>query len=658
VKLPRFRFGLLPRVALALAAVGLLPLLVVSLGLVQFNREALYDQVLRTHIVAARTAADRIDAILDTRAALARGTAGSPELADPGSPEAQAFLRRNLEQWGELGALAVAVVNPAGELVFRAQVRGEGERAEAALQRGVTGLYVPWQGTPVLRFAAPLARGAGSLVLICDGAPVAEAARPRELDREAQLVIIDRSVPGGRIVAGSVTSLAALPGSLTAVALSGKVVGAARYTVGGQTILAAYAPLASADWVVVSLQPTASAEAVAAKLRWRTAWAVSAALLLIAALSAAAWAFLVRPIRSLAAAQRGLAGMGGGGMRPAGDEIADLRQTFDLLQRSLAARSTLDNVFLGRYQVIEALGAGAMGTVFRGWDPRLRRPVALKTIKLAGVLEEERRKDLLATLTREAVTVARLNHPNVVAVYDLEDAPEAAFIAMELVDGMTLETLLGRRHKLTPDEVIPLGMAIARGLAAAHAQGIVHRDVKPANVLLGADGSIKVSDFGIAGLLAASAEDADTIFGTPGYLPPESLRGGLHGKSGDLFSLGVVLYICLTGAMPFRGTEVGDILRNTLFGQVRPLGRQVPDIPTELESLVDHLLERDVDRRPSSAEAVAAELESLAQARGLRWRFDAGTATAGRGYATEPVKAQWVPTTRLDVVESRTARSS
>ncbi|HEX3529318.1 MAG TPA: serine/threonine protein kinase [Thermoanaerobaculia bacterium] len=658
MKLSRIRFGLLPRVALALAAVGLLPLLMVSLGLVRLNREALYDQVLRTHIVAAHTAADRIDAILDTRAALARGTAGSPELADPGSPEAQAFLRRNLEQWGELGALAVAVVNPAGELVFRAQVRGEGERAEAALRRGVTGLYVPWQGAPVLRFAAPLALGAGSLVLICGGAPVAEAARPQELDREAQLVVIDRSVPGGRIVAGSLTSLAALPRSLTAVALSGKVVGASRHTVGGQTILAAYAPLAGADWVVVSLQPTASAEAVATKLRWRTAGAVGAALLLIAALSAVAWAFLVRPIRALAAAQRGLAGMGAGGGRAGGDEIADLRQTFDLLQRSLAARSTLDNVFLGRYQVIEALGAGAMGTVFRGWDPRLRRPVALKTIKLAGVLEEERRKDLLATLTREAVTVARLNHPNVVAVYDLEDAPEAAFIAMELVDGMTLETLLGRRHKLTPDEVIPLGMAIARGLAAAHAQGIVHRDVKPANVLLGADGSIKVSDFGIAGLLAASAEDADTIFGTPGYLPPESLRGGMHGKAGDLLSLGVVLYICLTGAMPFRGTEVGDILRNTLFGQVRPLRRQVPDIPTELESLVDHLLEREVDRRPSSAEAVAAELESLVLARGLRWRFDPGTAAAGRGYATEPVKAQWVPTTRLDVLEHRAARSS
>jgi Protein kinase domain len=654
VKRPRFRFGLLPRVALALAAVGLLPLLIVSLGLVRLNREALYDQVLRTHIVAAHTAADRIGALLATRDALARGTAGSPELAEPGSPAAQAFLGRSLAQWSDLGVLAVAVVSPGGELVFRAQMKGEGERAEAALRRGVTGVYVPGQAAaPVLRFAAPLPRGAGALVLVCDGAPLAAAARPLELDREAQLVVIDRTAPGGRIVAGSVASLAALPKKLVGIALSGKVVGAGRYSLGGQTVLAAYspvetpveAPVEGADWAVVSLQPTASAEAVAARLRQRTALALGAALLLILALSAAAWAFLVRPIRELAAAQRGLAGAGGA--RPAGNEISDLRRTFEILQRSLSDRSTLDDVFLGRYRVIEALGAGAMGTVFRGWDPRLQRPVALKTIKLAGVLEAERRKELITTLTREGVTVARFSHPNVVAVYDLEDAPEAAFIAMELVDGMTLESLLRRRHRLTPDEVIPLGAGIVRGLAAAHVQGIVHRDVKPANVLLGRDGSIKVSDFGIAGLLTASAELEDTIFGTPGYLPPESLRGGMHDKQGDLFSLGVVLYFCAAGVMPFQGTEVNDILRNTLFGRVRTLSSQVPGIPPELESLIDHLLERDVELRPSSAEAVAAELESLAAERGLRWRFDPGGGSAGDAYETEPVKAQWIPTSRF-----------
>ena len=154
---------------------------------------------------------------------------------------------------------------------------------------------------------------------------------------------------------------------------------------------------------------------------------------------------------------------------------------------------------------------------------------------------------------REAVTAARFSHPNVVAVYDVEESPEGAYIAMELVEGISLERLLLQRGRLRPAEVIPLGAAIARGLAAAHARDIVHRDVKPANVMLGRDGSIKVTDFGIADLIAASVRADGLVFGTPGYLPPEALRGAGHNRAGDLFALGVVLYECLAGVKPFGG---------------------------------------------------------------------------------------------------------
>jgi hypothetical protein len=646
--------GLLVRVALALAAVGLPPVLIATGGLARISRDALYEQVLHTHIVAARSAADRAGALVAARDALVRGAAGSPELAAPGAPAAQAFLARSLGQWTGLGVLALAVVNPAGEEVVRAQVKGEGERVAAALRSA--GLVSFGAGPPVLRLAAPLAQGGGSLVMVCDSAPLDEMMRPEELDKQAQLLIAGRD---GRVVAGSVASLAGLPPELVKSALSGKISGAARYQVSGQTVLGAYFPVPETDWVAISLQPAEVAEAVAARLRQKTAYGLGAAVLLIAGLSALAWTTLVRPIRSLAAAQRSLVGSAGmiGARGAGGDEISDLQRTFDLLRRSLTDRRALDKVFLGRYQVIEALGTGAMGTVFRGWDPRLQRPVALKTIKLAGNLEAEKRRELIATLTREAVTVARLTHPNVVAVYDLEDAPETAFIAMELVDGMTLEALLGRRRRLTPDEVILLGAAIARGLAAAHARNIVHRDVKPANVLLGEDGAIKVSDFGIAGFLAASAEEGDTVFGTPGYLPPESLRGSAHGKPGDLFSLGVVLYACLAGGMPFGGGDANDLLRATLFGPIRPLGRSVPGLPPELETLIGVLLEREVQLRPSSAEAVAGELDRMAAARGLRWRLDPGAEDA-RSTAAEPVKAQWVPTTRLERLGSNWAGSN
>jgi serine/threonine-protein kinase len=646
----RFRFdgidrlGLLPRIALTLGAVGLLPVLIATAGLSDFNRDALNDQVLLTHIVAARTAADRVAALLSSREALARSAAGSPELADPGSPAAQQYLARSLQTWTGLGVLGAGVLNAEGETVFRVQVKGEGERVAAALEPRSGGPWVPGVSPPVLRFTAPLPQGAGSLVLVCDGAALSEIGRPEELGSQAQLVLLDRA-GGGRVVAGSVHSVAELPARLAALALSGQVSGAGPYQVGGETVIAAYFPVPGTQWVVLSLQPAATAKAVALRLRRQTAYGLGAAVLLVLALSSGAWVTLVRPLRELVVAQRGL--VGDKSAPASGDEIADLRRTFEVLQRSLAERRELDNVFLGRYQVIEALGTGAMGTVFRGWDPRLQRPVALKTIKLAGILEPDKRKELIATLTREAVTVARLNHPNVVAVYDLEDAPETAFIAMELVDGMTLEALLGRRRRLTPDEVIPLGAAIARGLAAAHAQDIVHRDVKPANVLLGKDGSIKVSDFGIAGFLAASAQEGDVVFGTPGYLPPESLRGGVHGKRGDLFSFGVVLYTCLAGTMPFgMGTEAADLLRATLFGPVRPLSRVMPGVPAELESLIGVLLERDEARRPSSAEALAAELDRMAAVRGLRWRFEPGT-TDAKAADAEPFPAQWVPTTRL-----------
>ncbi|HBL27647.1 MAG TPA: hypothetical protein DD490_12490, partial [Acidobacteria bacterium] len=175
-----------------------------------------------------------------------------------------------------------------------------------------------------------------------------------------------------------------------------------------------------------------------------------------------------------------------------------VRRSLASLEAFVAERRALDNVFLGRYQVLDVLGMGSMGTVFRGRDPRLQRAVALKTVYLGRTLDPEKKRGLIETLRREAVALAQLSHPNVVAIYDLADAAEAAFIAMELVDGMSLDVLLRRRGRLTPSEVIPLAAGIAAGLAAAHASGIVHRDIKPPNVLLGRDNSIKVTDFGIA----------------------------------------------------------------------------------------------------------------------------------------------------------------
>ncbi|HEY0553164.1 MAG TPA: serine/threonine protein kinase [Thermoanaerobaculia bacterium] len=650
-RLPRLR--LLTRVALALGAVGLLPLAISYFGLVGVNREALFNQVLDTHALAARTAAARVEAFLDTRLSLARGVAANRALADPRSPATQELLAGSLQAWSDLGVEAVAVVNAAGEEVVRAQLKGASPEVARALRPAGAATaapvaVVPDSKPPVLRIAAPLPGGTGSLVLACNAAPLAGVADPEELGGEAELAVADR---GGRVVVGDARSLAPFPQALIDAALAGRVAGAGRFQGrGGEEVLGAYAPVPVAGWAVLSSQPARVAEAVAGRLRRRSLLALAAALLLIALLLAAAWAAVVRPIRDLAREQRQLAGAL---PAPTGrDEIDDLRRSFEALRRGLDERRALDDVFLGRYQVIELLATGGMGAVFRGWDPKLRRAVALKTLRLSGDLPPEKRAQRIEQLVNEAVTVARFSHPNVVAVYDVEDAPAGAYIAMELVVGVSLERLLLHRGRLRPDEVIPLGAAIARGLGAAHARDIVHRDVKPANVMLGRDGSIKVTDFGIADLIASSAKAEGLVFGTPGYLPPEALQGSGHDRAGDLFALGVVLFESLSGLKPFGGHEVSDVIQNTLFGSVRPLRARVQgDLPDELESLVLQLLDRDPLHRPSNADAVAAELDRLAAELGLRWKLEESSSPPGTGetpaYTELTLEAQWMPTTRL-----------
>jgi HAMP domain-containing protein len=479
-------------------------------------------------------------------------------------------------------------------------------------------------------------------VLACGGVALQDVAHPDELGGEAELAVADGE---RRVVVGDARSLAPFPRTLVDAALAGRVAGAGRFQgSGGEEVLGAYAPVPVAGWVALSSQPARVAEAVATRLRWQSFNAFGAALLLIALLLAAAWAAVVRPVRDLAREQRKLAGAV---PVPSGrDEIEDLRRSFDALRRGLEERKALDDVFLGRYQVIELLATGGMGAVFRGWDPRLQRPVALKTLRLTGVdLPVEKRAQRTEQLVREAVTAARFSHPNVVAVYDVAESPEGAYIAMELVEGISLERLLLQRGRLRPAEVIPLGGAVARGLAAAHARDVVHRDVKPANVLLGHDSSIKVTDFGIADLIAAASREDGLVFGTPGYLPPEALRGSGHDRAGDLFALGVVLFECLAGVKPFGGFEVSDIVQSTLFGAMKPLRPRVQgDLPEELELIVLHLLERDPAVRPASAAAVADELDRLAARLGTRWKLEE-RARPGTTLSTEhTVEAQWVPT--------------
>lgn len=272
---------------------------------------------------------------------------------------------------------------------------------------------------------------------------------------------------------------------------------------------------------------------------------------------------------------------------------------------------------LGRYEVCDVIGQGSMGTVYHGWDPRLERSVALKTIRL-DTTPGGQRLEMLDRLRREAVTIARFSHPNIIAVYDMGDAGDSAFIAMELVDGPSLREFMVQHGPLGVEQMVPLGAQVARGLASAHAAEVIHRDVKPGNVLLGNDGAIKVSDFGLAFVVSSMTEDSTEISGTPGYVPPEVMNQSPYTESGDLFGLGATLYESLTGVHPLAGSTLRDTIMNTLHGRVKPLTDLVTDIPSSLLELVMSLLAVAPENRPTAEEA-ADSLETQASSRGYRW---------------------------------------
>jgi serine/threonine-protein kinase len=252
----------------------------------------------------------------------------------------------------------------------------------------------------------------------------------------------------------------------------------------------------------------------------------------------------------------------------------------------------------GRYELERPLGHGAMATVDLARDVELDRPVALK--RLAENLARD--DELRARFLREARLAARLAHPNVVHVYDVGEDDGRPFMAMEYVDGETLAELVARRGPLPAEEAAELGIQICRGLAAVHAAGLVHRDVKPQNLLLRRDGVLKLGDFGIAfGLEGTRLTMAGTVLGTAAYLAPEQARGEDVTAAADVYGVGAVLYELLTGRPPRAPASLAELASDTAI--LPPAGA-----PPALAAVVMRCLARDPRERPASADEVAREL--------------------------------------------------
>ena len=264
---------------------------------------------------------------------------------------------------------------------------------------------------------------------------------------------------------------------------------------------------------------------------------------------------------------------------------------------------------VGRYRILDFLGAGAMGEVYLAEDPHIERKLAIKTVRLVGRPQEvdDRKKRLL----REARAAGRLLHPNVVTLFDAGEAEGLLYLAFEFVEGTDLASCL-EKGALSLREVLRIVHQAADALHYAHGQGIVHRDIKPSNILLDPRGRVKVADFGIAKMAGQSTEltMAGSVMGSPQYLSPEQIRGeDLDGRS-DIFSLGVVLYELLSGNRPFSGETITTLVYQILHKEP-PRISDLRAVPPRLEALLGRMLAKDRDERLATAAEVAGELAAI-----------------------------------------------
>jgi Tol biopolymer transport system component len=305
---------------------------------------------------------------------------------------------------------------------------------------------------------------------------------------------------------------------------------------------------------------------------------------------------------------------------------------------------------LGPYEIVGFVGAGGMGEVYRARDPRLNREVAVKILHASVAADPER----LRRFTVEAQAVAALNHPNVLTIHEVGTPEGHAFIATELLEGATLRAML-ETGALPVSKAIEYARQTASGLAAAHARGVAHRDIKPDNLFVTIDGRVKILDFGLAKTYTATehASTEDTrleagtspgiVMGTSGYMSPEQVRARPIDHRTDIFSLGVVLYEMLAGRRPFDGGSAVETMNAILTADAPDITLSGRSLPPALAEIVRHCLEKNPDERFQSARDLAFALQSLSAASGSSATHGVGSLTVGGKTSTPPRRVAWIP---------------
>ncbi len=262
-----------------------------------------------------------------------------------------------------------------------------------------------------------------------------------------------------------------------------------------------------------------------------------------------------------------------------------------------------------RYHILERVGGGGMALVFRAEDEYLGRPVAIKVLRSQYAADEE----FVRRFRREAQAAASLSHPNIVGIYDVGEEQDLYYIVMELVEGRTLKSRIQEEGPLAPDEAARIAIEILDALDHAHQNRIVHRDIKPHNILLTKEGRVKVTDFGIARATTETMTHTGSIMGSAHYFSPEMAKGYPAGIKSDLYSLGIVLYEMLTGRVPFRGESPISVALKHVQEEVLPPALLNSELPAELQDVIMRALEKDPADRYESAQAMRKDLERFVE---------------------------------------------
>lgn len=584
-------------VILTLIVVGSMPF-ALSWYQLKNSQSAIIDQTQKSHMIISRATADRVHNQINKYLDLADSLGNNPNLyLTPDSDKASDLLKGTILAYPQISAIGLTLRSNNEDKII--QILNNNQNSFNNIKSEITAVkqkpisIVAHNSAKYLRITSETARP-NVFIKIFQKANFKKLLNPQILGKSSRLDMVDSN---GNILFSSNNNLDTLSDKIISLLQSKNITSYAnRNNTTNNRQIYSVAAIPGTSWSIVSRQPIEYAEMAATKIS-STAWkAFFIILAIMSSLLFVAYYSWVKPIRRLIKSYNNLTGNAQHDSWQ-GNEVSTLEKSFSDISKYLDNKKALSQTFVDRYQVISALGFGGMGSVFLGWDPRLKRHVALKTLPMNESFGT--REDMSDTLVQEAITAAKISHSNVVSIYDVVSSKNTAFIAMEYVNGESLHSLLQRKKKLSIKNTLSIAIAISKGLESAHNLGFVHRDIKPENILLGVNGDIKLTDFGTTVLLQSL--EKDKITGSPAYIAPETYLHGTVSVQSDLFALGVVLITCLIGKNPFKGktkkeTEYNIINNNIAF-------------PKELKSKVlqnlilalEKITHKDPQKRPNTA---------------------------------------------------------